>query len=193
MKSQKKPSQNPDADKKQLQLEYSFSWNCDLENRVIRITGEIEEGSFDHLDACLSELESRSRKAITIRINSPGGEVYEALAMVGRIKSSKCKIVTEGYGHIMSAAVAVLAAGDRRRMSRYAWFMHHEVSYEGGGKHSEMKNIVVQQEAEEAQWASIMEEFTEADKEFWLHTGRHLDLYMSAEECLEHGVVDELF
>ena len=68
----------------------------------------------------------RGEKAITIRLHSEGGSVYEALAIVGRIEKCKCQIITEGYGAIMSAATLILASGDKRRISRLAWFMVHE-------------------------------------------------------------------
>jgi len=183
---------NKDFEKEVLRLEYCFEKGINLRDRVIQVTGVIDQGDFDYLDAALNEMERKSKAAITIRINSPGGSVYEALAMVGRMKKSKCQIITEGYGHIMSAAVLLLSGGDKRRISRYAWAMHHEASYIIGGTHSDVKEEIEQMEREENMWATWMEEFSTHDKEYWRDICRKKNFYLTADECIEHGIVDEV-
>lgn len=175
-----------------IHLETLFDRGVNFRDRIITLTGEVEEPMFDLVDAALSEMESDSRKAVTIRINSPGGSTYEALAIIGRLKASKCKIITEGYGHIMSAATLILACGDERRISTYSWFMTHEASYEVTGKHKEIKNTVAQVEREETQWAKWMEQFTKKDEKFWKKVASDRDAYYSPEELLELGVIDEI-
>lgn len=179
--------------RKALELEYSFLWDVDFEHRIIRVCGSIEEGDFSTLDAKLNELESINRKTITIRINSGGGDVYEALGMIGRLEASPCKIVTESYGHTMSAATALLAAGDKRRMSRLSHFMHHESSYYLEGRHQEIEEEIEQRKREEQQWADLMEEFTNMPADFWLTEGIGKNAYFTAKQCLELGVIDEIF
>jgi ATP-dependent protease ClpP protease subunit len=174
-------------------FEVSLSWNVDIKSRIIRITKDIDHDLFDVVDAGLTELESFSKKTITFRISSYGGGVYEALAIIGRMEKSPCKIITEGYGPIMSAATAILAAGDERKMSKRAWFMHHEASYGIEGRHNEVKNFVRQQEREELEWAKLMEELTGVNKNTWLVAGKNIDKYFSPQECLQLNVVDKLF
>lgn len=176
-----------------LLLNYAFDYGVDFKNRVIEITGEIDEIQFDRLDTAMTEMESESKKTITIKINSPGGSTYQALAMVGRIKESKCHIVTKGYGHVMSAATLILACGDKRYMSRFGFFMHHECSYEIGGRHSEIKADVMQVENEEKLWCQWMGEFTAESQSFWKKHGVGKNAYFTAEELLSLGVIDELF
>lgn len=176
-----------------LILEYAFEHNVNFKERTILISREIDEKEFDRIDNALTELESQNRKSVTIRINSPGGQVYQALAIIGRLKRSPCHIVTEGYGHVMSAATLILAAGDRRKISAYAFFMHHESSYGLEGRHSQIKDAVKQAEREEQKWAEWMAEFTKKDKAFWVKTGVTTDAYYEADELLKLGVVDEIF
>jgi len=180
-------------ERKSLQMQYSFEWGVDVENRVIRISGEIGPGYFDFLDAALCELEHQSKGGITIRINCPGGEVYEALAMSGRMRASKRLIITEGYGHIMSAATLLLASGDKRKMSHLAHFMHHESSYILEGPHHYIKNEVEQADREHAQWCKVMEELTGTSVNFWLTEGVGKNAYFDAETCKNLGIVDEVF
>lgn len=176
-----------------MHLEYAFDRGVNFKDRTITITGPIETPWFDIVDAAMTEFERGSKKGVTVKIFSEGGSVYEALAIVGRLKKSKCHVVTEGYGCIMSAATIILACGDSRRMSEYATFMHHESSYEVGGRHSEIKNYVVHAEREERLWSKWMAEMSNKDQDFWLEFGKHLDKFFFAHECLEHGVIDEVF
>lgn len=176
-----------------LLLGYSFDHGADFQRRIIQLTGDVDADMFDRVDAAMTEMEAESKKAITVKINSFGGEVYQAMAIVGRLRESKCQIVTKGYGPIMSAATLILAAGDKRLCSAFSWFMHHESSYEVEGRHSEVKAYVIQSEREERQWADWMAEFTKRPAAFWLENGTSKDTYFTAEELAEMGVVDELF
>jgi len=184
---------NAEIDKEALRLQYNFEHNVDFKNRVVRITSDIDAYTYDFVDAALSELESINRKSITIRINSGGGSAYDSLAIVGRIRGAKCQIITEGYGQVMSAATLILASGNKRRFSKYATFMWHQSSYGLDGKHLDIKNVVEQQEREELLWAKWMAEFSTKDAEYWYNRAVSKDFYLNADECLEHGVVDELF
>ena len=118
--------------------------------------------------------------------------MYEAIAIVGRMKASPCVIVTEGYGMVMSAATMLLAAGTLRKVSKYCWFMHHESAYQVGGRHSEIKAYVAQAEKEELVWAQWMAELTKKKAAFWQQTGTHIDAYFTAEQLVKLGVADEL-
>lgn len=177
-----------------LHLEYLFEYGVDFKNRCITLTGDIEAPWFDVIDAALSEMESTSKRAITLRIKSEGGELPEALAIVGRLRNSKCQIVTEGYGVILSAATLILACGGRRKISKYASFMHHESSYElPDNRHTNQKAAVKQAEKEEKLWALWMADFTKKDKKFWYETGQNIDVYFTPDQLLKQGVVDEIF
>lgn len=176
-----------------MQLEYSFDRGVNFKDRSITIVGEITEPWFDVVDAAMSEFERVSKKkTVTVKIYSEGGSVYEALAIVGRLKKYNCHIVTEGYGIIASAATILLACGDRRKMSKYAEFMHHESSYEVGGRHSEIVAYTKQAEKEERRWSKWMAEFSKKTEKFWYEWGKHIDKYLTAAECIKYGVVDEV-
>ena len=118
---------------------------------------------------------------------------HRAVAMIGRLKSSSCRIVTEGYGHIMSAATLLLAAGKKRRISKYCIFMTHQMSYYVGGSHAETKEEVAQVEKQERQWCNWMAELSDKDAEFWYDRTYKKNFYLTPQECLDLGVIDEIF
>ena len=177
-----------------LHLEYLFEYGVNFKDRIITLSDSIEPPMFDFVDAALSEMESMNGKAVTIRIKSEGGDVYDAMAIVGRMKRSKCKIITEGYGAIMSAATLILAAGNKRRISQYAVFMHHEAWYHlATARHSEQQATVKQMETEEKLWSKWMATFSGKTEKFWYEKGKHMDAYFTPEQLLKFGVVEEVF
>lgn len=189
--SDEKEKKRPDNDD-QHRVDWLLETGINFKDRVVLLTGDIEDGSFNLIDAALSEMERDSKRGVTIRINCPGGSVYEALAIVGRMQASRCYITTEGYGQIMSSASLVLAAGSKRRMSKYAFFMHHCSSYSTGGKHTEVLAQVAQFEREERIWSDWMSKFSNQSADFWYNSGSLSDLYLTAAECLSMGVIDEI-
>ena len=171
-----------------------FTRKFSIPDRTIILSGAIDHDGdlFTWFDACMTILEQKSRQTITIKIFSPGGDTSEACAIVGRIHASKCNIVTEGYGEVMSAATLILASGDKRKISKYAWVMWHESSDVIGGKISKITAELAQIKRDEDMWAHWMGELTKKDQRFWQEQGVTFDLYFSADEAIEIGIADEV-
>lgn len=185
---------NEDYYKRSLELDCLFDRGVDLLRRVVWIVGEINDEMFMFVDASLTELEAAGRSSITIRIKSDGGDVSAARAIVGRMQASPRRIITEGYGSIMSAAVLILAAGNYRRLNRMAAVMHHEmIAQEVSGRLTELDHFVATSKREEELWAKWMSEFTNHRAEYWLDLGKHVDANLTTDQCLLLGVVDEVF
>lgn len=177
----------------EVKTEAAFKYGFNVSARTIQLVGDVNEDMFMQLDTALSILEEESKAAVTIRINSLGGSVYDGMAIVGRLKASKCKIITEGYGAVMSAAILILACGDKRRMSKFATAMWHEASYEDGGTTSQMKHRNRQMEKEERMACEAMGSFTSSPAAYWANEGKlGKDLYLDADECVTLGVIDEI-
>jgi ATP-dependent Clp protease protease subunit len=175
-------------------MNYAFEYGVNFDSRTITITGEIEHPLFETVDAALTLLENEGKDAITVKIHSPGGDTYEALAIVARLRKSKCQIITEGYGHIMSAATLILACGSKRRLDKNAQFMWHESSYDPGDKKvSQHEAQLLQAKREEEIWAENMALYSNKPKKFWKEKGIGLDSFFSSEELLKMGVIDEVF
>lgn len=179
-------------DLKGIQLQYAFEHGVNFGQRTITISEEISESTFRLIDAALSEMEHEAKAKVTLRINSCGGSVYDALAVIGRMKASKCKIVTEAYGAVMSAALLIFVSGEQRKISETSWLMHHSSSYEVAGTHKEIKDLVEQREREEKKWAAIMSKYTTQSAEYWYEKAKDKDFYMTAEQALQLGVADEI-
>lgn len=184
-------------------FDINIDQGIDFKNRIIRITGSIGDCSsplsgaseyfdFNLLEIALTKMEKLSNSPITIKINSEGGLVYEALAIIGRMKASPCHIITEGYGCVMSAATLILMAGDERKLSRFTSTMFHAMQYGTDGAHDDIKEHVAQADKEMKKIASHYEEFSNQTASFWTRKIKKKEFYPTAKEMLEFGAIDEI-
>jgi ATP-dependent protease ClpP protease subunit len=176
-----------------LDIETSFTHGFSISRREIQLIGEIDEHSFRTFDLQLSKLESLSRKPVTIKLDSEGGNSDEAVSIMARMVESPCTIIVKAYGRVQSAASIILAAADRRYMSKFCSFMWHEGSYGIQDRHSNVKHTVIQLERDADKWATIMATYSNKSKDFWLKNGVGKDLFLSPDQCIELGIVDKLF
>jgi ATP-dependent Clp protease, protease subunit len=164
--------------------------------RKITIIGDIDHETYLSFSEKLDTFESRSvTKEVYIHLCSPGGDPSVALAIYDRMKLSPCEIVVYATGLVASAASLILIAGDYRFMSESAWVMIHEET----PHHSETKNKSVSDLEKisghyrkmENQWNDLFVKNTKLtfEKSQELHKN---ETYLSAKECLEYGIVQEV-
>ena len=114
-----------------LNLEALEIWGTDSyynkENRTILLTGEINETNSNGFIAKVLNLEKEdSQKPIFVHIHSGGGAIFSALAMYDVLRAVSCPIVTFARGLCGSAALTLLAAGDKRVCSENTIFFYHQ-------------------------------------------------------------------
>lgn len=161
-------------------------------NRRIVLSGDVDANMFTDLCTQIAELElENDAGAIVIEINSDGGNTSDALAIAGRLKASPCLICTVAYGKVMSAATLIFAAGERRYMSRYAWFMIHDAADKFSGSVPKVKAELKQLEREELQWIELLEQFTGVPKALWAELTAQAT-HLTAEDCKKLLIADEL-
>lgn len=158
--------------------------------RKIHLIGEVNEDMVSKFFTELDELESKNDRApVLIELCSEGGTTYDALAIVGRMRNSIVSVHVSVYGKAMSAAVLILAAGDKRSMHENAWVMVHEDDVKVSGSASHVLKLAEQNEKEELQWNKLLEKYTgNLNWDFLaLNTS-----YLTAQECLEQGLIDKI-
>jgi ATP-dependent Clp protease, protease subunit len=167
---------------------------------TIYIIGEINEDKFKQFDIKLSRLEGRfannseTNNNVRVVLSSDGGSAIDAISFYDRIKQSELHITIEAYGMVASAAVLVLAAGDTRRLGKNAWVMVHEdvTDVEDGHRVTAAEKIVEHNRILEEQWNTILEQSTTTTREEWAELHKN-ETYLTADECLEYGLIDEVF
>ena len=166
-----------------------------LEDRIIFLTGEINDATANIVVAQLIYLEGKNPdKDIYLYINSPGGSVSAGLAIYDTIKYIKCDVVTICIGLAASMGAFLLSSGTKGK--RYALpnseIMIHQPL---GGAQGQASDIEIQ--ARHIQHIKdkinqILSEATGQDlKKVQKDTDR--DYYMTAEQAKEYGLVDDIF
>lgn len=70
-------------------------------------------------------LRSIGDKDVTVKINSPGGDMYEGIAIYNLLRAHKAKVTVEVLGWAASAASIIAMAGDEIRMGLGTFMMVH--------------------------------------------------------------------
>lgn len=136
-------------------------------------------------------LESINDDPITVLINTPGGDIYQGLAIYDVLTGSTCHITTIAVGHCMSMGTIVLQGGDTRKSYPNTSFLIHE-GY-AGGQNSISKFIA---EAEEVK--RLYEKLVDIYKKNLKTTKANVkklvsvESYLDAQQALNLGLIDEI-
>lgn len=103
--------------------------NVSEDSATLYIYGDITSIKLFENDVCVYDLAKEigdlNGKALTVRINSYGGEVAEGLAIYNLLKSYEGEVTTICDGFACSAASVVFMAGAKRIMPRSSLLMIH--------------------------------------------------------------------
>ncbi len=165
-----------------------------LKERIIFLTGQVEDGVSSVICAQLLFLESENpTKDISFYINSPGGVVTSGMAMYDTMQYIKPPVSTVCIGQAASMGSLLLTAGapKKRFALPNARIMVHQPS---GGAQGQATDI-------EIQAREILRMRANLNDIYVKHTGRKLadiekamerDNFMSAEEAKKFGLIDEV-
>jgi ATP-dependent Clp protease, protease subunit len=167
----------------------------DYEDSVIFINDEINDTTLtDFIIRMRSLLQHRKDKSspVNLMINSPGGDVYEMFGIIDYIESLDVKVNTICRGRAMSAAAVILACGTgNRMMSKRSTVMFHQSSSFMGGKMSDITAYLDNVKNLETLIYGMLAEKTNKEADWWRERMRN-DMFLTAEELLEIGVIDQI-
>ncbi len=165
-----------------------------LDDRIIFITGEINDAVANTVIAQMLYLESKSAKApISLYINSPGGVSQSGLAILDTMNYIKCPVSTICIGLCASAAALLLAGGQKgKRFSLpNAKIMIHQPWGAVQGQVTEIEIYYKEGKKDRNKYASLIAQFCGKPEDAVNHDIER-DNYMSAEEALKYGLIDEI-
>ena len=165
-----------------------------LEDRIIFLTGEINDQTADLIVAQLIYLEGKDPdKDIMMYINSPGGSVSAGLAIYDTMKYITCDVCTTCVGICASMAAVILSSGTKGK--RYALpnaeVMIHQPSGGAKGQATDIKIVADHILRTKAKLNKILAENTGKPIEV-IAADTERDNFMTAEEALEYGLVDKI-
>lgn len=165
-----------------------------LEDRVIMLDGEVNDASASLIVAQLLYLESVDPdKDICLYINSPGGSVSAGLAILDTMNFIKCDVSTVCIGLAASMGSLLLSAGTKgkRYILPNAEVMIHQPL---GGIQGQATEIEITAQHILRTKKKLTQMLADAcGKPFETLAGdMERDHWLSAEEALEYGLIDEI-
>lgn len=139
------------------------------------------------LDAAIAAKE----KEVTVRINSPGGSVFEGIAIYNSIANSALEVTTivDGIAYSMGAIIAL--AGNKIQMAKNATMMIHNVSGGFYGNANDLRGALEMMEKLDNSLAISISDKTglsvDEVKAKWLD---FVDHTLSADEALKDKLID---
>ncbi|MBP3765883.1 MAG: ATP-dependent Clp protease proteolytic subunit [Bacilli bacterium] len=164
-----------------------------LKDRIIILSGEINDTTSSIIVSELLYLDSISNEDISIYINSPGGSVTAGMSIYDTMNFIKSDVSTICVGMAASMAAFLLSSGEKgkRYILPNSEVMIHQPL---GGCEGQATEIKIAAER-------ILKLKDKMNKLLSLNTGQNIkrvscdterDHFLSADEALDYGIVDEI-
>jgi ATP-dependent Clp protease protease subunit len=169
-----------------------------LKEHTHMITGDINDEAVDKAIRWLLYENATSdtpSKVLTLYINSTGGSLTDAFALIDIIKTSKFVVQTIGIGNVMSSAFLILASGDKghRYVSKNTSGMCHQFTDSMDSKYHDIKAAMKESESLNERMIKVLLEATGLPRaKIKAKLLGPSDIYLSAEEMIEFGVADHI-
>ena len=165
-----------------------------LKERIIFLSEPVTDTTASLIIAQLLYLESEDPgKDINFYINSPGGSVSAGMAIYDTMNYIKCDVSTICVGLAASMGAFLLAGGAKGK--RYALpnseVMIHQPSGGAKGQATDIKIVADNILKIRKKINEILSENTGKPLEV-IEVDTERDFYMSAEESLEYGIIDDI-
>ena len=172
-----------------------------VENKLF-FYGEIDEQSCLELNRVLVEMDSKLQNLkctlgddytpiIHLHINTPGGEIYAAFSSVDTILNLKSHVYTYADGLVASAGTLLSSVGKKRYVGKHAHMLIHQLSSEIYGTFADLQAGM----DTTVQLMKILKDFYKKNTKVPMKKLDELmtkDIYLTAEECILYGLVDEI-
>lgn len=165
-----------------------------LKDRIIFLGEDVNPHTANLITAQLLFLDNEdSKKDISLYINSPGGSVYDALAIYDTMQFVKADIQTVGIGVQASAAAFLLSSGTKgkRYLLPHATVMIHQPSSGTRGKVTDQEIDLRESLRVKKLLEEIMAKNT-GQKVEKIHEDMERDKWLTADEAKKYGIVDEV-
>jgi len=160
----------------------------------ILIYEEIGEGWFGGMTAKqFSEDLSALGKLneINVRINSPGGNVFDGVAIYNTLRMNGARITVDIDGLAASIASIIAMVGNEVNMAANAFMMIHEARGFVGGNADEIRKQADLLEKVNGTLVDTYQRKTEMDADT-IEAMMNDETWMTADEALQHGFIDSI-
>ena len=169
-----------------------------LNDRIILLHDEVNSATASVVVAQLLYLEGQDPdKDIFLYINSPGGSVYDGMAIYDTMQYIKCDVSTICMGMAASMGAFLLSAGakGKRIALPNSQIMIHQPLIAGGGISGQVTDIQIRAD-------NLLKTKEKLNRILADNTGKDYaticqdterDNFMTAQEALEYGLIDKVY
>ena len=165
--------------------------NATGKEAVVRIYDEIWSLGVNALDFT-TDLDAITAPEIRVEINSPGGNVFDGIAIYNALRMHPAKVTTRVDGIAASIASVIAQAGDHRVMVDSSQMMIHNAWGMVVGNKADHEEMAALLEQQDAVIAGIYATASDNDPDHFLGL-MNAETWMTAEQAVEHGLADEIY
>jgi len=195
------------SEKKNNNVCHNYSSN--KRSRTILFYEDIDETSALHVNKLLLSVDEELTKKycktiheegpdsnikkpiINLRIHSPGGDVFSSLAIIDVINQLKCDVHTHIDGCAASGAAMIALNGKKRYIGKNGFMLLHQLSGSQSGKYEDMQDELKNSKKIMELIKRMVRDKSNIEPEEIDEILKH-EWWLSAEECLDYGLVDEI-
>jgi ATP-dependent Clp protease, protease subunit len=181
----------------QLPSPEDYTYWKSRESRTFYIDYEIDEDyslvelSKIIIQMNIEEKDVENPKPIRIFLHSYGGDIEQALYFCDLVKSSRIPIITIGMGVAMSAGFLIFLAGKERYAFEHTSMLVHSGSAAFQGTAEQIEEAQKNYKKQIEQMKSYILANTNIDEKTF-NKNRNKDWYLSSDELLKYGIIDEV-
>lgn len=164
-----------------------------LKDRIILLSGEIDDSIANSIIAQLLYLDGISHDDISIYINSPGGSITSGMAIYDTMNFITSKVSTICVGMAASMAAFLLSSGEKgmRYALKNSEVMIHQPLGGAQGQATEIKIAAERILKLKKRLNVILSLNTDKNIED-IENDTERDYFMSSNEALEYGIIDNI-
>lgn len=139
----------------------------------------------------IAELEAITAPKLRVRVSSPGGSVFEGVALANALRAHPAEVTVQVDGIAASIASVIAMAGDRVVMQPQAMLMLHEASGLCMGNAQDMQDMAALLDKISGNIADAYSEKAGGTRDDWRQVMQK-ETWYTAEEAVEAGLADEM-
>ena len=164
-------------------------------DKIICKVSQFDEFGVKYLAYLINLAKENKQDTLPVFIDSYGGEVYSALAMVDMLKASGLEIITVCIGKAMSAGAVLFSIGKERYITENSTIMIHKVQGRNAGNSDEMGANAEEAKRLTDKLLSLIDENTGNKEGFFanlLKESNNTDFFIDAKKAIELGLATKI-
>jgi ATP-dependent Clp protease protease subunit len=157
------------------------------------LAGRIDDTVVQRVFNQMASAISNGAKRFHLMLQSTGGIINDGIALYNYLRGLPIELITYNCGTVQSIAVSIFLAAQKRKASRSATFMIHKATFYVSSPTTSMQLSAATQslKVDDDRIERILKEYIRMPEEKW-DAHRFIDIFITAEEALQYGLIDEI-